>query len=237
VVGLAADTAAAIFGASQRGIGVHGVNDAPGGGAVKPQFGCGVWGESTNGLGVFGSSDNANGVRGVSKNGVGVLGAGPVAGQFDGPVIVNGSLTMNNGGDIVLADCAEEFACTPNSDFEPGSVMVLDEFGTIRPCASNYERGAVGIVSGAGAYRPAIVLDRKLNAEARAPIALVGKVYCKVDATFGAIQIGDLLTTSSTVGHAMKAKSLPAAFGAVVGKALQPLQSGRGLIPVLVTLQ
>ena len=65
----------------------------------------------------------------------------------------------------------------------------------------------------------------------------MGKVYCKVDADHAPIKVGDLLTTASTPGHAMKATDALRAFGAVIGKALQPLQSGTGLVAVLVALQ
>jgi hypothetical protein len=68
-------------------------------------------------------------------------------------------------------------------------------------------------------------------------VALVGKVYCKVDAQYGPIEVGDLLTTSPTLGHAMKASDPLKAFGAVIGKALRPLLAGQGLIPILIALQ
>jgi hypothetical protein len=58
-----------------------------------------------------------------------------------------------------------------------------------------------------------------------------------VDARYGAIAVGDLLTTSPTVGHAMKAADPRRAFGAVLGKALRPMPSGRGLLPILIALQ
>jgi hypothetical protein len=69
------------------------------------------------------------------------------------------------------------------------------------------------------------------------PIALVGKVFCKVDADHSPVEIGDLLTTSPTLGHAMKVCDPIKAFGAVIGKALRPLRGGQGLIPILVALQ
>ena len=65
----------------------------------------------------------------------------------------------------------------------------------------------------------------------------MGKVFCKVDAQFGAIEVGDLLTTSPTPGHAMKTNDPFKAFGAVIGKALRPLKEGQGLIPILIALQ
>ncbi len=64
-----------------------------------------------------------------------------------------------------------------------------------------------------------------------------GKTCCKVDAQYGSIEPGDLLTTSPTPGHAMKASDPTRAFGSVIGKALGPLSSGTGLIPALIALQ
>ena len=63
------------------------------------------------------------------------------------------------------------------------------------------------------------------------------KVFCKVDAEYGPVEVGDLLTTLPTAGHSMKAEDPLRAFGAVIGKALASHSSGRGLIPVLVVLQ
>jgi hypothetical protein len=68
-------------------------------------------------------------------------------------------------------------------------------------------------------------------------VALAGKVYCKVDASETPVAVGDLLTTSAKPGHAMKAEDPHKAFGSVIGKALQSLSEGPGLIPVLVALQ
>jgi hypothetical protein len=65
----------------------------------------------------------------------------------------------------------------------------------------------------------------------------MGKVYCKVDARLDPIEVGDLLTTSATSGHARKASDRSRALGAVLGKALRALPGGVDLIPVLVALQ
>jgi hypothetical protein len=68
-------------------------------------------------------------------------------------------------------------------------------------------------------------------------------VRVKADANYGAIKAGDLLTTSSTKGHAMKAQPVDVGGveiyrpGTIIGKALEPLESGTGLIEVFVTLQ
>jgi len=58
-----------------------------------------------------------------------------------------------------------------------------------------------------------------------------------VDASYGAIEVGDLLTTSPTPGHAMKADDPMKAFGAVIGKALRPLEVGQDLIGSIPLLQ
>ena len=69
------------------------------------------------------------------------------------------------------------------------------------------------------------------------PIALVGRVVCKVSAENGTIAIGDLLTTSDTPGHAMQATDFERRQGAILGKALQAFDGDKGQIMVLVTLQ
>lgn len=51
------------------------------------------------------------------------------------------------------------------------------------------------------------------------------------------VSIGDVLATSPSPGHAMKAGDPAKAFGAVIGKALGALKAGRGLVPILVVLQ
>jgi hypothetical protein len=120
---------------------------------------------------------------------------------------------------------------------EPGSVMVVSDHGRLTTSTHAYDRRVVGVVSGAGQYRPGLVLDNRERNGMRLPIGLVGKVYCKVDAVDHPVEVGDLLTSSGTPGHAMKATDPMKAFGAVIGKALGRLSDGRGVIPVLVTLQ
>jgi hypothetical protein len=141
-------------------------------------------------------------------------------------------------GDVILtnADCAEDFDLAPAVVAEPGTVLVLGPDGTLGPSTTAYDKAVAGVVSGAGEYRPGIVLDRRPSETTRVPVALAGKVYCKVDATHEPVAVGDLLTTSSTPGHAMRATDPRRAFGAVIGKALRPL-GGVGLIPILVALQ
>lgn len=141
-------------------------------------------------------------------------------------------------GDIILknADAAEDFDIA-DKDVSPGSVMVIDDGGKLRTSARAYDRRVAGVISGAGVLRPGLILDRQDTSDYRMPMALAGKVFVQSDATEGPISVGDLLTTSDTRGHAMRASDPARAFGAVIGKALAPLHEGRGLVPILVALQ
>ncbi|MEP7309468.1 MAG: hypothetical protein ABJA98_28520 [Acidobacteriota bacterium] len=168
---------------------------------------------------------------------------GGLAGLFGGDVAISGSLRVERDldvkGDIRLtnADYAEDFDMAGAVTVEPGTVMVLNEIGELSASAQAYDRRVAGVVSGAGAYKAGIVLDRRDTGAIRQPIALLGKVFCKVDAQFQPIAVGDLLTTSPTPGHAMATHDAARAFGTVIGKALRPLTAGRGLIPILIALQ
>jgi hypothetical protein len=51
------------------------------------------------------------------------------------------------------------------------------------------------------------------------------------------VRPGDLITTSATAGHGMKASDEAKRPGAVIGKAMSTLESGKGLVLVLVNLQ
>jgi len=142
-------------------------------------------------------------------------------------------------GDVLLsgADCAEDFDVSSAGEIEPGTVMVIDEAGVLRESSQAYDRRVAGVVSGGGEYRVSLILDKQESKADRMPVALMGKVYCKVDARCSPVEVGDLLTTASTPGHAMKADDPTKAFGAVLGKALRSLKGTQELVPVLVALQ
>jgi hypothetical protein len=142
-------------------------------------------------------------------------------------------------GDIILrnADCAEDFDVPENEAIEPGTVVTINGEGRLQQSTQAYDKKVAGVISGAGDCTPGIVLGRQPAQNARLPVALTGKVYCKVDTQYSPIDVGDLLTTSPSPGHAMKASDPSQAFGAVIGKALRSLNEGKGLIPILVALQ
>jgi hypothetical protein len=147
---------------------------------------------------------------------------------------------LNGGnGDIILsnADAAEHFDIADSSKAIPAMLMVLNHEGKIEPASFPYDKKVVGVVAGGGDYRPGIVLDHQKGRGPSAPISVLGKVSCMADATYGSIEVGDLLTTSATVGHAMRANDPQRAFGSIIGKALTPLTEGVGMVNVLITLQ
>ena len=107
---------------------------------------------------------------------------------------------------------------------------------TSSPCPETaHDRCVIGVASGAGDLKPALRLGARPG-EPRVPVALVGPRLLQGGRRPGAIALGDLLTTSDTPGHATGRRPVAAA-GAIMGKALAPLESGRGLIPVVLTLQ
>ncbi len=219
---------------NQSASGVHGRNDGNGNGVLgSSDGGDGVGGFSKSRNGVFGQSEAGSGLHGYSKQQFGIYARSDtgMAGFFDGSITVKNDIILAN------ADCAEDFDIASLEKVEPGTVMVIDSEGSLRECDRAYDKCVAGVISGAGQYKPAIVLDKQESSKNRMPIALMGKVYCKVDASYGAIEVGDLLTTSPTLGHAMRTDDPMKAFGAVIGKALRPLTSGEGLIPILIALQ
>jgi hypothetical protein len=121
---------------------------------------------------------------------------------------------------------------------EPGDVLVASTDGSGVFLRSNVEIDAavVGVVASA----PGLVLgsgadDAAQGEEYQLPVALAGIADVKVDADYGPIAVGDLLVTSPTPGHAMRdSAALP---GTVLGKALQSLDAGCGMIQVLIMLR
>jgi hypothetical protein len=101
-----------------------------------------------------------------------------------------------------------------------------------------YDKRVAGVISGAGNIETGMLMSQKgTEADGAHPVALSGRVYCKADAFFGAIEPGDLLTTSDTPGHAMKAVDSERFDGTIIGKAMSSLDKGKGLVLVLVNLQ
>jgi hypothetical protein len=143
---------------------------------------------------------------------------------------ITGGSDLSEGFEITAADEA----------VRAGMVVSIDPENPGRLVAStiSYDRNAAGVISGAGGIKPGMVMGQAGSiADGKHPVALTGRVYCLVDADYGSIQPGDLITTSHTSGHGMKVSDYNRAQGAIVGKAMTSLESGKGLVLVLVSLQ
>jgi len=217
----------------------------------------GVYATSTDARAVAGFSTNNWGVSGdcTSAGTYGILGTpneglyahspnvNKPAGKFNCPA--NGIAIDASAGLVRVktlqimggADLAERFdvAGAP----EPGTVLAIDpeSAGQLRTSDEAYSHRVAGVVSGANALDAGVILSKDARTEGTAAVALTGRVWVKCDATRAAISAGDLLTTSSLAGHAMKATDRDRAPGAVLGKAMTALDSGTGLVLVLVSLQ
>lgn len=161
---------------------------------------------------------------------------------------VNG--TIRASGDVSAAvveirgqgnDLAESFKVNGAPDsIAPGMVVAIDatRTGELQLANEPYDRKVAGIISGAGDLYAGIHLGGDANPEEGFhPVALSGRVWCWVDADLGAVQPGDSLTTSPTLGHAMVVSDHARATGATIGKAMTGLDGGKGLVLVLVNLR
>jgi hypothetical protein len=140
--------------------------------------------------------------------------------------------------EITGADLAEKFPTTET--LEPGTVVEIDPDnpGQLRKARGAYNKRVAGVVAGANGLSKGIVLGNLEGSENHTPIAMSGRVWVYADATHEAIEPGDLLTTSDTPGHAMKASDPTRAHGTVIGKAMTRLEKGKtGMVLVLVNLQ
>jgi len=121
--------------------------------------------------------------------------------------------------------------------YEPGDVLVIDPNtpGKFLKSAAPYSTSVSGIYS----TKPGTLGRRQTTAQSpdEVPMAVVGIVPAKVSVENGAIHPGDLLVSSSKIGYAMKGTDRSLLTGAVIGKAMGNLDSGTGVIEVLVTLQ
>ncbi len=118
--------------------------------------------------------------------------------------------------------------------YQEGTVLVFDTEGRLCECTIPYDRRVVGIVAGLGSSEPGMQWTQFPGASGKLSIAMRGRAFCRVDSRYGNIREGDLLTTSKTSGHAMKAVPCRQALGTIVGKALTSWNQGKGIIPVSV---
>ncbi len=170
------------------------------------------------------------------KSGTGNVGIGTATPQ--NTLDVNGTTRTHS---IIItggADVAEPFKMGA-ADLPKGAVVVIDREhpGELKLSSREYDPAVAGIISGANGINPGIALHQEGALDGGQNVALSGRVYVLADAANGAIEPGDLLTTSATPGHAMKVANHLKGQGAILGKAMTGLNSGKGMVLVLVTLQ
>ncbi len=151
------------------------------------------------------------------------------------------------------ADVAEYVSVS--EPVEPGDVVEVDPHN---PKSYRKARGAYSpLVAGVISTAPGVVLGLKLRpnplppslkgrgdsplalgeglGERSAPLlALLGRVPVKATTENGPIRPGDLLTSASKPGYAMRCVSATLCEGAIIGKALEPLEDGEGLVMILL---
>jgi len=160
-----------------------------------------------------------------------------------------GAIEGNGSGGVVYksggADFAELFPASKG--LQPGDVVVIGPEGKLVRSIKANQTNVAGVYSTAPGFLGGMTPDMEAQEEeeasdSRAPIAIIGIVPVKVSAENGSIRPGDLLATSDTPGHAMRANSVNLDGvevyrpGTIIGKALESLDEGTGVIRVLITL-
>lgn len=169
--------------------------------------------------------------------------AGTTTVTIDSDVSGNGRVTTQELQITGGSDLSENFDIhSAAGEPLPGMVVSIDPSrpGKLTVSSTAYDRTVAGVISGAGGIRTGLVMGQEGSiADGDHPVALSGRVWCLVDASFGAVKAGDLLTTSPTPGHAMVVRNHSKAQGAILGKAMTSLDrsKGKGLVLVLVSLQ
>jgi hypothetical protein len=228
------------------GVGVYGQSDTGGHGVYGQGGAWGVYGVGTS-QGVMGECGSSFGFAGYfyhNDGGLALVADSKDAADNDDIVRIqnnyNVKFKVQGDGDVycdgAFMDGGADFAeMLPGQDgLEPGDVLAIGPDGQLTRSTDPYQTSVVGVYS----TQPGFVggAGDEADLTAKVPLAIVGVVPVKASAENGVIHPGDLLVTASTPGHAMRAGDNPPQ-GTVLGKALDELEEGAGVIHVLVTLQ
>lgn len=96
------------------------------------------------------------------------------------------------------SDLAEPFEMSHAEPLSAGALVVIDKDnpGKLKLAIEPYDKRVAGVISGAGGVNPGLTLQQEGVLAGGQHVALTGKVYALATAANGAIEPGDLLTTS-----------------------------------------
>jgi hypothetical protein len=184
------------------------------------------------------STDGIERMRIDTSGNVGIGKSAETGYKLDVAGNINATQTIT--GTNIVAKYQDVAEWVPASEqLSAGTVVVLDsnKANQVTSSTVSYDTRVAGVVS----EQPGIALGEKSGNKVL--VATTGRVRVKVDATKGAIHIGDLLVTSDVPGVAMKSEPVEFAGrkmhmpGTIIGKAQEPLEKGKGEIVVLLSLQ
>ena len=205
---------------SNTGIGVSGRSTAQL--SVTNQFAPGVYGHSQHGAGIVGESGVGVGVYVIGN----LVATGSKAGYVVDIARNDDDEPLRQGDLVVVTGVAEPLL---------GNIPVP----LVRRADSAFSTAVIGIVDEAyypETQGPGYFSDGGISPGGYLTIVTLGAyAVVNVDASYGAIQPGDLLVASPTAGYAMRADN--PAIGTVIGKSLSSLESGTGTVAIMVTLQ
>jgi hypothetical protein len=191
---------------------------------------------------VFGTRTNGAGTQSMERmridsNGVVSINGSTLGSDHTDRLIVNGGIRAV----AVIGATYQDFAeWVPASEsMSAGTVVIVDESARNRvaPSKHAYDTAVAGVISA----QPGVLLGAE--GPSKVKVATTGRVKVHVDATRAPIRAGDLLVTSERPGIAMRSEPVDIGGvkihrpGTLIGKALEPLESGEGEILVLLSLQ
>jgi hypothetical protein len=148
-------------------------------------------------------------------------GASSTAGTITG----NWTLTAGSKLSATYADLAEYYSI--DSVATPGTVVEFGGNCEIRVCMKDMSRHVAGVVS----TKPAFIMNDTVSkiGELRAPVALQGRVPCKV---IGTVTKGDMMVSA---GDGLARAEISPVLGSIIGKALEDKHTLEiGVIEVVV---
>jgi hypothetical protein len=217
------------------------------GGSISTTGSIGGGSISTTGSVTGGSISTTGSVTGGSISTTGSVTGGSITST--GAITASGNITTSGNisttgsisGATVIGAVYQDLAewVPASDDLAPGTVVVLDPShdNQVRSSSQAYDTSVAGVVSA----NPGLLLGKE--GASKEKVATTGRVKVHVDATQGAVKIGDLLVTSDRAGFAMKSQPMTINGrkfhqpGTLIGKALEPLDGGTGDILVLLSLQ